>query len=126
MRAAEQTSRAAAKAPASQAGAVRCPWRSAASCSPRSQAASRAPCAPTAIPQVPKASRLFQDALDRRIEDLSPEERAASRYMPKCAAAGCGMHFGLREITVNLTEEMAISWEASNKELYAASRTASA
>ena len=71
-------------------------------------------------------ARLFQDALDRRIEDLSPEERAASRYMPKCAAAGCGMHFGLREITVNLTEEMAISWEASNKELYAASRTASA
>ena len=63
-------------------------------------------------------ARLFSDALDRKLEELSAEERACSRYMPRCAAADCGAHFGLREVTTMLTEEQAVAWEGSNKELF--------
>ena len=33
-------------------------------------------------------------------------------------AADCGAHFGLREVTTMLTEEQAVAWEGSNKELF--------
>ena len=63
-------------------------------------------------------NRLFEDCLSRTMHDLTAGELAASRYMVKCCSGGCDYHFGLKEMTKNMTEEQAVRWEEINKRLY--------
>jgi len=60
---------------------------------------------------------LFQEALNRRREELSEEECRLSRYLVRCHG-GCGKCFSVKETTSMLTEAQADTWEAANKTLF--------